>query len=505
MIPKASQRGGGQQLATHLLNAIDNERAEVLDMRGAVARDLHGAFAEWEAAASATNCRKYLYSLSINPDPQQRRLSREEVADFITRAETRLGLADQPRAVVCHVKDGREHFHVAWSRIDTQKMRAVQLSHDRPKLRAAVLEFARDKGLELPARMKQHTHDRFNARAARSNHAEKQQEERTGITKEERRRDITEAWNRSDSGQSLLRALEERGYLLAQGDRRGYVVVDRHGEIHSLPRQIEGVKTKQIQARLIDFPPDRLPPAAKAQEFAKQKTRISLKEHFRQQADHGRDRLHAAHKQRRAALDKIKITLEQRHRAERAALLAVQRDRNQKIAKERREREPKGLAAFLGKITGIMGITKQRQQEADAQRTKAQRENIGQLTRRQERESRDLARQFRALGRVEKRELRSLETKLKREVFAQRREAARAIPARTLTPEQQHKEHEFKENAREMTTPAEPAAVTRKKSEGRVISDKFAEALKARAAEKKKQKQQDKERSPDRQRGPTPD
>ena len=97
MIPKASQRGGGQQLATHLLNSVDNERAEVLDMRGAVARDLHGAFAEWEAAASATNCRKYLYSLSINPDPQQRRLSREEVADFITRAETRLGLKRRTR------------------------------------------------------------------------------------------------------------------------------------------------------------------------------------------------------------------------------------------------------------------------------------------------------------------------------------------------------------------------------------------------------------------------
>ena len=505
MIPKASQRGGGQQLATHLLNSVDNERAEVLDMRGAVARDLHGAFAEWEAAASATNCRKYLYSLSINPDPQQRRLSREEVADFITRAETRLGLADQPRAVVCHIKNGREHFHVAWSRIDTQKMRAVQLSHDRPKLRAAVLEFAREKGLELPARMKQRTHDRFNARAARSTHAEKQQEERTGISKDERRRDITDAWNRSDTGQTFIRALEERGYFLAQGDRRGYVVIDRHGEIHSLARQIEGVKSKQLEARLIDFPPDKLPTAVKAQERARQQSRISLKEHFRIQADASRAGLETAHKPRRAVLDKIKKDLEQRHRAERAALLAVQRDRNTKIAKERREHEPKGLAAFLGKITGIASLTKNRQKEADAQRTQAQRENIGQLTRRQKRESRDLARQLRALGRVEKRELRSLETKIKREIFAQRREATRAIPARTLTPEQQRKEHEFKENARDISAPAEPPAATRQKTGGHVISDKFAEALKARAEEKKQQKQKEKDRSPGRDRGPRPD
>ena len=46
MIPKASQRGEGQDLATHLQNAFDNEYVEIADLRGAVARDLHGAFAE---------------------------------------------------------------------------------------------------------------------------------------------------------------------------------------------------------------------------------------------------------------------------------------------------------------------------------------------------------------------------------------------------------------------------------------------------------------------------
>ena len=46
MIPKASQRAGGQDLATHLLNALDNEYVEVAEVSGAVASDLHGAFAE---------------------------------------------------------------------------------------------------------------------------------------------------------------------------------------------------------------------------------------------------------------------------------------------------------------------------------------------------------------------------------------------------------------------------------------------------------------------------
>ena len=38
MIPKASQRGLGQDLATHLQNAYDNEYVEIAEVRGAVAR-----------------------------------------------------------------------------------------------------------------------------------------------------------------------------------------------------------------------------------------------------------------------------------------------------------------------------------------------------------------------------------------------------------------------------------------------------------------------------------
>lgn len=94
MIPFASQRGGGQDLATHLMNEHDNEYMELFEVRGAVARDLHGAFAEWEAQAKAlTRCRQYLCSLSINPHELQGRLTRDQYLDYIDRAEEKLGLA----------------------------------------------------------------------------------------------------------------------------------------------------------------------------------------------------------------------------------------------------------------------------------------------------------------------------------------------------------------------------------------------------------------------------
>ena len=500
MIPKASQRGGGQQLATHLMNAIDNERVELLALRGSVARDLHGAFAEWEAQSSATKCRKYLYSLSINPDPRQRQLSRPEIADFIHRIEKRLGLEQQPRAVVCHIKNGREHFHVAWSRIDLEKMKAVQLSHDRHKIRAAVLEFTREKRLEIPGRLK----DKFNGRAHRETLAEKQQEERTGISKAERRKQITEAWNKSDSGQSFIAALKDKGYTLAQGDRRGYVLLDRHGEIHALARQIEGAKTKHITERLRDFPPDKLPTAAQVREQARAAApALSLKDFFRLKADNQRAALIQQQRDRRAKLEARQKAIQERQNAERTALLALHHDRNKAIADERRGREPTGLAKFLGKVTGIERLRKNRQQQADAQRTKAQRESIDQLTRRQERERRDLARHFRALGRVEKRELRSVETKIRREILTQQRAQQRTPERRQEREAQPEKQKQFRENTLDLTAPATPPASPADRTSKGGLSDKFIEALKERAEQKKQQKDRDKDRSRDR--GPRPD
>ena len=44
-------------------------------------------------------------------------------------------------------------------------------------------------------------------------------------------------------------ALAEQGYILAKGDRRGFVAVDRNGEVYSVSRWV-GVKTKDVRTRL---------------------------------------------------------------------------------------------------------------------------------------------------------------------------------------------------------------------------------------------------------------
>jgi len=155
MILKGNARGSGRRLAAQLLNADNNQRIEILELRGSIAQDLHGAFEEWFACSMATRCQKYLYSLSINPDPRQGGLTRVQYFDLIERVGNELELAGQPRAVVFHVhKDGREHYHVVWSRIDTDNMRAVHIGHDKLRLRKVAQKFARDHGVTLPSGMR---------------------------------------------------------------------------------------------------------------------------------------------------------------------------------------------------------------------------------------------------------------------------------------------------------------------------------------------------------------
>ena len=149
------------------MNAHDNERVELFEVRRAVARDLHGAFAEWEAIAKGlTRARQYLCSLSINPDERQGRLTRAQYLDYIDRAEAALGLTGQPRAIIFHEKRGddgvlREHCHVVWSRTDVKNRRAIPLAFFKEKLMAVTREFARDHGLRLPP-----GYDRQDGRAA---------------------------------------------------------------------------------------------------------------------------------------------------------------------------------------------------------------------------------------------------------------------------------------------------------------------------------------------------
>jgi len=452
MIPKASQRGGGQDLATHLLNAADNEYVELAEVSGAVAHDLHGAFAEWEAiAAGLTKCRNYLYSLSVNPDLAQGGLTRAQYLDYLDRTEKALGLECQPRAVVFHIKDGREHCHCVWSRIDWQNEKAVHIAFDREKLMMVTRQFAREHGLALPEGYERAPGERRNRQLTLY---EAKQQRATGISKEERRQLVTHAWRQSDSPRAFVRALEEMGYMLAAGDRP-YVLIDMYGGMHALPRLLDGVKSKDVAARLgAAFPRDQLPTVEEA--LAAQHR--AAREQFAKAQDNGkkRDHLKAMQERRRAGLLGEQAALREAQQAERAGLHAAQLAERRALkagylAEVRAVKAARaagrltGMAALLGKVTGVALIVDRVRRRQDAQRYRAfavekealaGRQGAARLMQQRQHELRalDIARQVKALGQVERRELKALEERRLREQRQVERAGQEHMPALKLGP-----------------------------------------------------------------------
>lgn len=149
MILKAKERGDGPQLARYLLTMRDNDHVELHDVRGFVSDDLPGAFSKADAIAKGTRCKKYLFSMSLNP-PEGADVSTAAFEQAIGEIERKLGLENQPRAIVFHDKDGRRHAHAVWSRIDSERMRAINLPHYKVKLRDVSRKLYLEHGWEMP-------------------------------------------------------------------------------------------------------------------------------------------------------------------------------------------------------------------------------------------------------------------------------------------------------------------------------------------------------------------
>lgn len=430
MIPFASQRGLGQDLATHLLNAQENEQIELAQVRGSIAMDLHGAFAEWELQAETlTNCRNYLYSLSVNPDPAQDRLSRDQYLDYIDRIEQALGLEGQPRALVFHIKHEREHAHIVWSRIDAMEGKAVHLAFDHEKLMRVTRQFARDHGLELPDGYFKDQDDP--EKSGQLSLYEKHQQETTGLTKEQRMELVTELWKNSDSAKAFVQALGSHGYMLATGNRP-YVLVDMYGDVNALPKLINDkqVRTKDVRAFLErDYPPESLPSIEEASRLAadhrKSMEAFEKARSDEEKADEVKQREAA---RRKDVLEKLRAT-KRRQLDEKRKLEAVQKKermelKRQHLAKANRVRELRakarvgGLAAFLGRVTGMDKMIHQVRRINDKRRFakyKAAREKLAErqvramanLRERHRMQFADVKRQIRSVDKVEKREKRS--------------------------------------------------------------------------------------------------
>ncbi|HMQ92844.1 MAG TPA: hypothetical protein PKA33_17825 [Amaricoccus sp.] len=431
MILKGSQRGNGADLAIHLMNSFDNERVEIAEVYGTVAGDLYGAFAEFEAVAAGTKAKQYLYSLSINPPSA---LTREQYFACVQAIENRLGLTDQPRAVVFHVKrdaggEAREHCHVVWSRIDSAQMKAIHMGHDHSRLMDLACELAHKYGLALsPGLQAWEARQKRDLGKLEPTFAERAQQKNTGITPEQRRAEITAAYERSDSVAAFRAALAQKGYVLAKGDRRGLVIVDRHGAVHSLSRYIKGHTAKAIRERLA-FNHDALPTVEQAKEHVRDRERkLAEKQQQAQAADAAGEKAAQAkqqrreelrrragaglarrHEQRRTDLRGKEQQLLVRQQAERMALHAAQKAESGGILFRVRT----AVAELVGRTPALRSVLGPLQKMTKLDPRERHDLERGALERRHERERKDFDREKRMLARLETRERQALEKALR--------------------------------------------------------------------------------------------
>lgn len=352
MILKGSQRSGGQNLAAHLLNINDNDHVRLHELRGFASRDLRGAFKEAEAVARGTKCRQYLFSLSFSP-PSSGSVSVEQFEEAIGRAETKLGLDGQPRAIVFHEKEGRRHAHCVWSRIDAQTMTARQMSFFKTKLSGLSRELYLEHGWKMPRGLEN---------AAERNPvnftlAEWQQAKRQDIDPRWLKSTLQDCWQRSDSAGALNQALQASGFFLARGDRRSHVVLDHRGEVWSLPRML-GLKTKEVQDRLGDG--ENLGTVEDAKRQIAEKMTPALRRHVEESR--------AEFKERDSQLKNYRSEMVRLQRKARDKLESQQAQEWQAETQKRAERLPKGLRGLLARLTGSYKKIKTRN-EAEAKAT----------------------------------------------------------------------------------------------------------------------------------------
>jgi hypothetical protein len=272
VVIKGKSVAGGMRLASHLERLDTNERMELIELRDVAATDLRGALQEMEAVASGCpNCQKPFYHASINTRADEH-LTPEQRMASIDRLEEKLGLTGQPRVVVVHEKDGREHCHIVWLRIDLDRMRVISDSHNYRNHELVARALEREFG---HARVQgAHVERDGQARPERTpSHKEMQQAARTGVSPQQAKQLMTELWRMTDNGQAFQAALDEKGWMLARGDRRDFVAVDPEGGTHSLARRIEGAKAKDVRERLADLDPRSLPGVAEAKQAQQQVVR----------------------------------------------------------------------------------------------------------------------------------------------------------------------------------------------------------------------------------------
>lgn len=247
MIIKANAHDNSKNLGIYLLDAGENEHVKILESSlpnesvnfEEVALEFE-YMAEQARLLSGSHKFKYPF-LHANLNPTLEDCEKMSQADFIKSVdilEKNLDLVGHKRLVVQHIKNGRKHIHVAWSRIDPKT--------DRLK----AFNFTNYKCLEAQKQISQKLNIRYIPIGKYKNFSNLDYAKGGKNVLPS----LEAAWRASDDGMSFKNALEQEGFILARG-RRGLVVITETGKQMVVSRVLKHarISSSEIRARVDSF------------------------------------------------------------------------------------------------------------------------------------------------------------------------------------------------------------------------------------------------------------
>lgn len=244
MIIKGKSRTNGVQLAQYLISLRDNDcMPEIWEMDGFIERNLVTALRNMSIEAEACNKRggqQGLYHAQINPGED---ITKEQFFRSVDLLEKKLGFAGQKRVVVMHIKEGRQHIHVVWSR--------------------------EKKGKFIPTSGNYHVHKQVSRELEKEfGHAPATGLVAKELNMENHKEILSDLWSKARDGREFVAQAREAGYTVAKGlERRPFKVVTPDGQSIDLVRQLKvknelgefaknekqqvlSIKTKEVSERL---------------------------------------------------------------------------------------------------------------------------------------------------------------------------------------------------------------------------------------------------------------
>lgn len=263
MIVKGSARKDGPAMAVYFMESEDGAR---LLFSSDPMGDTLTAMTEWDEIGRLTKGEKPLYHMQLCPDAKYA-VSDEQWKRMAEIVLEEIGAKGHDYELYFHpgVKEDGEpdmpHAHLGVCRTNRDTLKMFDLGFNYQAHERASLRIAKEMGMEIvpgkhAKRDRQKQKDFPRAEARQADH---QQATRTELTVEQRREQVTALRAAADNAQAFKSALEDAGYVLAKGDKRGLVIVDEQGEVYSLSKQLTDIKGKDYKDFVAPLDPKYLP------------------------------------------------------------------------------------------------------------------------------------------------------------------------------------------------------------------------------------------------------